>query len=238
MAVGIECVLYIGNGKVVGGLRVIQKVKEESKSLEWTVRPFIDCTLAKTSEDGFSRTHPILLQIDRLQLMAVYCNRGRCTGNTSNDPFSLCKCASIRLQIKLTVVAYSLITRWTATYRRKDVYTWYYVCVVKPRDTNDNETTKIQTDFHTKDMKLYIWHEHVISPFVCLVSFCWRQHIHELHIASNGSSLSCARHSCPYMQCAYLFDLESFIPFYIFISLIIFLLLALLLALLPLSWGP
>ena len=28
-------------------------------------------------------------------------------------------------------------------------------------DTNDNVTTKIQTDFHTKHMKLYTWHEHV-----------------------------------------------------------------------------
>ena len=32
-----------------------------------------------------------LLQMDRLQLMAVYCNRRRCKYNTSNDVFSRCK---------------------------------------------------------------------------------------------------------------------------------------------------
>ena len=41
----------------------------------------------------------------------------------------------------------------------KELCTWYCVCVVKPsdktHDTNDNVTTKIQTDFHTKHMKLY-----------------------------------------------------------------------------------
>ena len=32
-----------------------------------------------------------LLQMDRLQLTAVYCNRRVCKHNTSNDPFSRCK---------------------------------------------------------------------------------------------------------------------------------------------------
>ena len=42
---------------------------------------------------------------------------------------------------------------------QKEFSTWYYVCVVtlydNTTDTNDNMTTKIQTDFHTKHMKLY-----------------------------------------------------------------------------------
>ena len=33
----------------------------------------------------------ILLQIDRLQLTAVYCNRRECKDNTSKDPFSQCE---------------------------------------------------------------------------------------------------------------------------------------------------
>ena len=31
-------------------------------------------------------------------------------------------------------------------------------------------------------------------PFVCLVLFCLRQQIHELHTTSRGSSFTCARH--------------------------------------------
>ena len=33
----------------------------------------------------------ILLQMDRLQLTAVYCNRRGCKDNTSKDPFSQCE---------------------------------------------------------------------------------------------------------------------------------------------------
>ena len=36
-------------------------------------------------------------------------------------------------------------------FKRKELCTWYCVCVVKP-----STTTKIQTDFHTEHMKLYI----------------------------------------------------------------------------------
>ena len=41
---------------------------------------------------------------------------------------------------------------------RKELYTWYCVCVVKPsdktHDTNDNVTTKTQSTFHTAHMNL------------------------------------------------------------------------------------
>ena len=42
---------------------------------EGTGRPVIDSTLAQTSEDGFQIIQFILLQKDRLQLTAVFCNR-------------------------------------------------------------------------------------------------------------------------------------------------------------------
>ena len=51
-------------------------------------------------------------------------------------------------------------------------------------DTNDNVTTKTQTDLHTEHMKLYTWH------VVFFVLFCLRQHIHELHTTSRGSSFT------------------------------------------------
>ena len=38
-------------------------------------RPVIDITLAKTSEDGIQEFNLVLLQMDRLQLTAVYCIR-------------------------------------------------------------------------------------------------------------------------------------------------------------------
>ena len=56
--------------------------------------------------------------------------------------------------------------------------------MLKQHDT----TTKIQTDFHTEHMR------HAFSPFVCLVSFCLRQHIHELHTTSRGSRLKGVAH--------------------------------------------
>ena len=40
--------------------------------------------------------------------------------------------------------------------QKKEFCIWYYVCVVtlhdNTTDTNDNMTTKIQTDFHTEHM--------------------------------------------------------------------------------------
>ena len=52
-------------------------------------------------------------------------------------------------------------------------------------------------------MKLYTWHEHVFSPFVCLVLFCLRQHIHGLRTTSRGSRVL-RMSSHPRMKCAVL----------------------------------
>ena len=40
------------------------------------------------------------------------------------------------------------------THRRKELYTWYCVCVVKTHDTSDNVTTKTESTFHTKHMNI------------------------------------------------------------------------------------
>ena len=86
------------------------------------------------------------------------------------------------------------------------------------QDTNDNVTTKIQTDFDADHMKLYTWHQRVFSFFVCLVSFCLRQHIHELHTTSRGSMLKGVAHviSSMHQICGSPSTLIS-IPFHFFV---------------------
>ena len=92
---------------------------------------------------------------------------------------------------KLTITKCSLTTTRTATSRRKELYNWYYVFVVKTHDTNDNVTTKTQSIFHTKYMNIDTWSEGARSSLVCFVS-----QVLVVMICSprRGSSLSCARH--------------------------------------------
>ena len=68
--------LHGGIGKVPGGLLIIQKVKEEaSKSLgKERGDPFV-AVFGKHLRKRLSRIQFILLQLDRLQLTAVYCHR-------------------------------------------------------------------------------------------------------------------------------------------------------------------
>ena len=76
MEVGIEFVLYmVGMARLlVVFLKKIRKSrKRQAKSWERTVRPVVNSTLDKTSDVRLSRF--FLLQTDRLQLTAVYCNR-------------------------------------------------------------------------------------------------------------------------------------------------------------------
>ena len=60
-------------GTEVVFLKFRKSRKRQAKSWERTGRPVVDSTLAKTSEDGFQEFN--LLQMDRLQLTAVCCNR-------------------------------------------------------------------------------------------------------------------------------------------------------------------
>ena len=105
---------------------------------------------------------------------------------------------------ELTITEYSLTTSAQLDYRIQEERTLYLVLRLRGKtehDTNVNVTNKMQTDFHAEHMKLYTWHEHVLSPFVCLVSFCLRQYIHELHTTSCGSRvLRMSSHPC--MKCS------------------------------------
>ena len=60
--------------------------KRQAKACDRSVKPVVYRTLAKTSDDWLSRIHFILLQLDRLQLTAVYCNRRVCKYTTSKKP--------------------------------------------------------------------------------------------------------------------------------------------------------
>ena len=62
--------------------------------------------------------------------------------------------------MKLTITEYSLTSSAQSDYniQKEKLYTWYYVCVVKPsdktHDTNDDVTTKTQSTFHRAHMNL------------------------------------------------------------------------------------
>ena len=110
------------------------------------------------------------------------------------------------------------VHKWTSKSRRKELFTWYCVCAVKPSTTpmttwqpRSRPTFTQSTWNSTFDMSM------CSVPFVCLVLFCLRQQIHELHTTSRGSSFTCARHPMVITSWASLFDLQSSIPFYFLI---------------------
>ena len=57
------------------GFKESQQKRMQAKVCDRTVRPVVYRSLAKTSDNWLSRIHFILLQMDRLQLTAVHCNR-------------------------------------------------------------------------------------------------------------------------------------------------------------------
>ena len=63
-----------------------------AKVYDRTRRPVVYRSLAKTSDEWLSWIHSILLQLDRLQLTAVYCNpRGGVKTTPRKNPFSQCE---------------------------------------------------------------------------------------------------------------------------------------------------
>ena len=75
-------------------LRIQRKSRKrrQAKVCDRTGQPVVYRTLAKTlRRTAFTNSFFSWLQIDRLQLTAVYCNRRRCKDNTSKDPFSRCE---------------------------------------------------------------------------------------------------------------------------------------------------
>ena len=86
--------LHGGIGKGHGGLLVIPKVKKEMHQVLSERGDPLLAEFGKLLQKRLPWTQFLLLQIDRLQLTEVYCNRRRERGSkddTSNDPFSRCK---------------------------------------------------------------------------------------------------------------------------------------------------
>ena len=79
METSIELFLYLVamTRILVVFLRIHRKSrrKKQAKACDRSGQPVVYRTLAKTSDEWLSRIHFILLQQDRLQLTAVYCNR-------------------------------------------------------------------------------------------------------------------------------------------------------------------
>ena len=95
----------------------------------------------------------------------------KCKDNTSNDPFSRCKSVQqfgYRWNWRSQNTVWLQVHNCTTKSRRKELYTWYCVCVVKPsdkkHDTNDNVTTKTQSTFHTAHMNLNTWIDARVIP--------------------------------------------------------------------------
>ena len=86
-------------------LRIQRKsTKEDHDRME---RPVVCRSLAKTSDEWLSRIHSFLLQIDRLQLTAVYCNR-RCVKTTPQK-------TRFRDEKYAIILGYRLSGRWQDT---------------------------------------------------------------------------------------------------------------------------
>ena len=124
---------------------------------------------------------------------------GRCKDNTSNDPFSRCKSVQqfgYRWNWRSQNTVWLQVHTWITKSRRKELYTWYCVCVVKPsdktHDTNDNVTTKIQSTFHTAHMNFNTWIDARVIP-------CAHSPVVTICTPHRGLSLTCAHLSCPHM---------------------------------------
>ena len=198
----------------------------DAPSIEWTGR-LVDCSIWKDSFGIRLSWIQFFLQMDRLQLTAVYCNRRVLqTQHLKWHVFAVRKCAVNGYRKELTITAYSLTTSAQLDQKYKSEYSVIgYVCVVTSHDyttdTNANMTTK--TDVHTEHINTNMWvHTHLS---VRASSHC------TLHrMAQVMSRVQVLSHDHALMMCAVLprhWSLFSLHP----------LLLGILVALLPLLWG-
>ena len=85
------CLLHGGVGKVLGGLFNPLKVTMEMNQVLIKQGDLLYKYLETILQGIIFLNSFTLLQMDRLQLTAVYCNRRGCKYHTSNDVFSRCK---------------------------------------------------------------------------------------------------------------------------------------------------
>ena len=154
MEIGIESVLYMVElERLLGGLQKFRMSRKiQAKSWERTVRPVVNSTLAK----WLSRIQ-LLLQIHRLQVTAVYCNRR--VGVRTTPPmtcFRDARVCNIWIQMKLTITEYSLTTSAQFDNKLQEERTLYLVLrlLCETEHDNDNVTTKTQSTFYTAHMNI------------------------------------------------------------------------------------
>ena len=87
---GHRVLLHGGICKAHGGLLILLKVTTEMHQVLNERSDLLNAVFGKILLDK-TFLNSTLLQLDRLHLTAVYCNRRGCKHNTSNDPFSRCK---------------------------------------------------------------------------------------------------------------------------------------------------
>ena len=92
---GHKAILRLGGvGKAHGGLLILMKVTMEMNQVLIEQGDLLNKYLEQFFRACFFLNSITLLQMDRLQLTAVYCNRRiLCKYNTSKDVFSWCKSA-------------------------------------------------------------------------------------------------------------------------------------------------
>ena len=126
-----------------------------------------------------------------------------CKDNTSHDTFSRCKSVQefgYRWHCRSQNTVWLQVHNLTTISRRKELYTWYCVCVVKPsdktHDTNDDVSTKTQSTSDTAHMNLNTWIDARVipcahSPVVRFWS-SWSAH----HIVAQVVRVSHVIHAC------------------------------------------
>ena len=101
---------------------------------------------------GLSRIHSILLQIDRLQPTAVFCNRRRVQGqHLKGHVFAMCNMQELWLQSELTMTRQSR----TTTSRRKlgIAYAWWSRTMRRPTPMTTWKTRSTQSTWNlTRDV--------------------------------------------------------------------------------------
>ena len=87
-------------------------------------------------ECSVAQPNPICLTLCRQDTTSPWStDYGGCKDNTSNDPFSRCKSVqklATEKNWRSQNTVWLQVQKWTTNSRRKEICTWYYVCVVKP----------------------------------------------------------------------------------------------------------
>ena len=160
-----------------------------------------------------SRIQFILLQMDRLQVTSVYCNR-RCVKTTPQ-----------MTRLRDVQQAIIMATVWIDGDKIKSDYnikkkTWNCVCVVKPNDETSDTNDDVTTKTNTVHMKRDTWQVsvHVVCLLVRVVVIF--THCTPHRVAQGSSCARVSSHPC--MKWASLFDFELSIPSNFLFSLITF----------------